>query len=64
MDNKKAKSFFVSNPSNIESSYHILVFNSSGTLSSSNGSRTTGLRPVITMKNVNMTKDGCVWIIN
>ena len=64
MDNKKAKSFFVSNPSNIESSYHILVFNSSGTLNSSNGSRTTGLRPVITMKNVNMTKDGCVWIIN
>lgn len=64
MDNKKAKSFFVSNPSNIESSYHILVFNSSGTLSSSNGSRTTGLRPVITMKNVNMTKDGCVWFIN
>lgn len=64
MDNKKAKSFFVSNPSNIESSYHILIFNSSGTLSSSNGSRTTGLRPVITMKNVNMTKDGCVWFIN
>ena len=55
MDNKKEKSFFVSNPSNIKSAYHILIFN---------GSRTTGLRPVITMKNVNMTKDGCVWLIN
>ena len=64
MDNKKEKSFFVSNPSNIKSAYHILIFKSSGTLNSSNGSRTTGLRPVITMKNVNMTKDGCVWLIN
>lgn len=64
LDNQKLKFFFLSNPSAITSSYHILYFSSSGNVGSSNGSRTTGLRPVITMNNVNMTKDGCVWLIN
>ena len=64
LDNKKVKSYFLSNPSSITSSYHILAFMSSGGTISSNGARIAGLRPVISMKNVNMTKEDCVWIIN
>lgn len=63
LDNNKVKSFFLSNPSSITSFYHILVYMSSGTTNSSNGARTSGLRPIITMQNVNMEKEGCVWII-
>lgn len=63
IDNKKAKAYFLSNPSHITSSYHILVFMSSGSTNTSNGARTAGLRPIITMKNVNMAKEGCVWTI-
>ena len=64
LDNKTSKRFFLSNPNGIDNSYHILFFFSTGSTASSNGGRIIGLRPVITMKNVKMTKDGCVWIIN
>ena len=64
LDNSRGKNYFLANPNGITSSYHIPFISSTGTVGSSNGGRTVGLRPVITMQNVNMTKNGCVWIIN
>lgn len=63
LDNKNAKRYFFANPSSAKSSYHILALKSNGEIYTSNGGRLEGLRPVISMKNVNMEKDGCVWII-
>ena len=64
LDNNKTKMYLLANLTQTQVFYHLPWFFSNGTLSSTNGGRRNGLRPVITMKNVNMTKNGCVWIIN
>ena len=63
-DNKETKRYFIANLTSNQSFYHLPWIQSNGTVGTTNGGRRQGVRPVISMKNVNMTKDGCVWIIN
>lgn len=63
-DNKETKRYFIANLTSNQSFYHLPWIQSNGTVGTTNGGRRQGVRPIISMKNVNMTKDGCVWIIN
>ena len=51
------RSFFIANPTTIGSYYHIAYINRNGSTGTTNGGRKQGLRPVISMQNVNLTKD-------
>lgn len=62
-DKSVSKLYYVSNPTAITTFYHLLIITSAGTNNSSNGARIAGLRPVIAIDNVNLEKDGAVWII-
>ena len=62
-DNRVTKIYYLSNPCYIDTTYHMRGVKSNGSAHTSNGGREAGLRPVITMKNVNMIKNGYIWKI-